>query len=267
MYKYLSNKFRPIGDVPEKRGLLDRIEAVFLKIGNIVELLFILFVWVFIFTNYSSFGNYSLNEIITYLIAGNFISIITGYLLHRSIVHNLLQAGPDELAYNPMKFLRKILSGFSRNFFPFLVAIGLNLLVAYIFIKDLLINFDAAALTVICFMVIFAFITELLIAYLVRHYIISTFETGQPYKIFERIKKLLAGNFFPLSFLPLVFVKISLTLPFAYTFYVPTEIYLKKMTVKDGLYGLAVQIVWIILLYLIARTVWKRKTRSEAKTA
>jgi ABC-2 type transport system permease protein len=106
-------------------------------------------------------------------------------------------------------------------------------------------------------MVLLAFITELFISFLVG---LIAFWTDEIDGIFDSIIKLrtiFAGAYFPINILPLFFVKLSYALPFAYSFFVPTQLYLNKISLLDGLRGIFIQIAWIVMLYLIIKLVWR----------
>jgi ABC-type uncharacterized transport system permease subunit len=72
--------------------------------------------------------------------------------------------------------------------------------------------------------------------------------------------------YFPLSFLGVSFLTISLFFPFAYSFYVPTQLYLNNISYEQGVIGLMVQLFWIVVLYFVIKISWKRKVISTKKS-
>lgn len=76
------------------------------------------------------------------------------------------------------------------------------------------------------------------------------------YATVDRLKRFFAGGYFPLSLLPSGFVTVSFFLPFAYSIFVPAQLYLSKISPWIGLQGLGVQLVWILILALIIKLVW-----------
>jgi len=76
-----------------------------------------------------------------------------------------------------------------------------------------------------------------------------------------RLKKILAGNYFPLNILPMAFVSISMFLPFAYSFFVPAQLYLNKINQAQAIKGIGVQIIWIVIFFIIIKIAWKKKVR------
>ena len=121
--------------------------------------------------------------------------------------------------------------------------------------------FDSVYLLVIFIMLVLAFVTELLLSYLVGLIAFWTDEVDGLYRTIERVEKFFSGGYFPLSILPAGFVNASFLLPFAYSFYVPAQLYLKKIDLATGLKGILVQLAWIVLLYGLVRVVWERGLR------
>jgi ABC-2 type transport system permease protein len=78
---------------------------------------------------------------------------------------------------------------------------------------------------------------------------------------YERLKKFFSGGYFPLSLLPPSFLNLSYALPFAYSIYVPSQLYLNKLDIGTGLRGIGVQVTWILILFGVIHVVWKRGLR------
>ena len=74
----------------------------------------------------------------------------------------------------------------------------------------------------------------------------------------------LSGGMIPLSFFPLWAQFVSKFLPFEYIRYVPIQIYLGKYSVSGTIGMLALQLVWIILLYLLSQAVYKKAFKQFA---
>ena len=252
---------------PNAERLGRRIGGVVLKFGHIIELLTILVVWILIFSQNEMFGGFTRQEIITYLIGGSIISLITGYLLQRLITEDVESEKSYLLVYRPVRYFAHILThGWAKAVLPFAVAVFLNFVILYFFFNSLILNYDIINIFIIGIMVVLTFILEFMIAYLLKLYVFWTIESPDLYQILMRLKKLLAGNYFPLSFLPVIVVKASLLLPFAYSFFVPAELYLGKISQTTAIRGIGIQIGWIVVLYIIIRLAWKKQVL-KAKTA
>ncbi|MFH0892607.1 MAG: ABC-2 family transporter protein [Candidatus Falkowbacteria bacterium] len=252
---------------------LDRVNkkknaAVFLKnavyrMGGTVEILAVLAVWILIFSKRAVLGGLTREEILTYILVGNLIGAATNHLLRRIVVHDISRDNLSLLMNSPASYLAKIIiRGFGRNILPFILSVAFQIFLFYFFIDDFKINSDPYYLSVIAIMLVLAFLSELLILYFLHFFVFWSVESAETYNFILRLKSILAGSYFPLVIWPAI-VNISLVMPFAYSCFVPAELYLKKTGLETGLRGICVQMIWIMVLYIILKIVWTRKTHRQ----
>lgn len=72
------------------------------------------------------------------------------------------------------------------------------------------------------------------------------------------IRWMFNGHAFPLDILGRVFQTFALALPFAYSAFVPAQVYLGRMGTNDILLAFAVEGIWIAVLWQLTRFLWKR---------
>ena len=65
----------------------------------------------------------------------------------------------------------------------------------------------------------------------------------------------------PIWFMPTFLRKIVSYTPFESIYYTPIRIYLGELAGNEILYGMAMQVVWIAILYLIGNLFWKNGVR------
>jgi len=255
-------KFIPLTKITEKNIFLEKLRNFAYGISGIIEILIILGLWFILFGKTSILGGFTRQEIIAYLLLGNLISIINSYILYKIINHDLVSPGSKMLVLKPIRYFFHIIkNGFSKYFLNFLILIIFDLILIYFLIEDFTFHFDLNYILVILVITILAFVIEFLLAYLANLYIFWIIDSSDLYKIIIRLKNFLSGSYFPLSLMPAIYLNISLLLPFAYSFFVPTQLYLKKIDLSTGLVGILIQIFWIIILYLIIKIAWKRKSQ------
>ena len=253
--------------VNDRKERYNKTSSFMFKLGGVVELLVILIIWIVIFRDQTMFGGYTREEIITYIIGGSIIGLFSGFLLQRLIATDLKSEKSMLLVYRPIKYFSHILiNGWGKIMLPFVIAVGLHFTILIIFKDSFVVNVSPLVFVIIGVMIVLAFIIEFLLAYLLKLYVFWTIESPQLHRLVMRFKKFLAGNYFPLSFLPLVFVQVSLVLPFAYGFFVPAQLYLKKMSALDGMRGIVIQAVWIGVLYVLIRLKWKKKIQESLES-
>lgn len=247
-----------------KKNSMEYFGGVIYKTGGVIEVLLIIFVWWFIFTQNEMFGGFTRNEMITYILFGNMIGVLTSFFLQNLILEETSSRKSDLLMYTPIKyFFRLFKNGLGKNFIPFLLMIFFHISALYYLSNDIVTNFDLLYLVVIITMLILSFVIEFLLVYLSSLFIFWTIESEARQKFLVRIKKFLAGSYIPLSLLPLSVMYFGLAFPFAYSIFVPGELYLRKIEVSLGVKGLLVQCFWIVTLYIIVKWKWKKKKNEE----
>ena len=73
-----------------------------------------------------------------------------------------------------------------------------------------------------------------------------------------------AGGLFPLDILPKPLFILSQYLPFSYFIYFPLTIYIGHLNQSSIIYGLIIGIVWAIVLWSLAKIIWKKGLKEYA---
>lgn len=251
-----------INQLPRKGTAWKKLRSWLQKTGGMLEFAALISLWIFIFRDFDTLGGFTLEEMITYLVIGHVIGLASGYFLERTIADDLSRGDPKILLYRPIRYFFHILpDGIIKFFLPFVILIMVYVLVILLFLENLVINAEPIFLAVIMIMIALSFITEFLIAYLVNMNIFWTVQSGGSYILIMRLKKFFAGNYFPLDLLPLPLLNASFALPFSYSFFVPTQLYLKKIDPEIALLGLAIQLVWIFAIFAIIKLSWMARSK------
>jgi len=253
-----------IQNANKQNTILNKLGFFLLKFSNLFEVFIIVLFWIIIFKNSNSSGEFTRENVIVYILIGNFISLITGFFSFNIVNKEIQNKNSKMLIYNPIKyFFHVIFSNFAKFIPIFIFSALIYSLFLHYFSNNFLINKNPMLLLIIAIMIILAFFTEFLIIYLINIYIFWTFESKHLFQIIIRLKKIISGNYFPIDMLSVVFVKISYYLPFAYSFFVPTQLYLKKINIQNGIKGIIIQIFWIIFLYIIISISWHKQIQKN----
>jgi ABC-2 type transport system permease protein len=256
----------PLDKPIEKKGVLYYLHLFAYRLGNLLEVGFIIFFWWLIIAHVNIFSDFTWQEMVIYLIVGNIISLITNILFRLSVEKEAQNSDARLLLRQPKKYFSFIVKGgFMKFLISFIVLTAIYLFSLQFFKENFTPNFNIVYLSIIVIMVLLAFVIEFLLTYLIRLSVFWTMESSEVYKITMRLKKILSGYYFPLSLLPTMFVNISLTLPFAYSFFVPTQLYLRKISLSLGFKGLFVQSVWIIILYAAVKILLAKRFQTQKK--
>jgi ABC-2 type transport system permease protein len=257
-YHFFMKKFLTIVKAYWQRSLTYRFTVVAYRVGEIGEVLIVVLMWTAIYRNQQLISGLTLSEMITYILIGSFFHAAIRNFLADIIGRDIKEGTLSMFLVKPMSYFSYVLSREVGRMSLATIMSTASVFVTIFFFKTFIWNFNPLYGAVIFLMVILAFITELLLSYLIGLVAFWTDEVIGLYSTIEKIRKFFSGGYFPINLLPLVFVKISFALPFAYSFFVPAQLYLKKLDLSSGLKGLGVQVVWVMILYGTIKIVWNR---------
>jgi len=252
-------KYLTIINVYWQRALTYRSAIFAYRVGEMAEVLILILMWSSIYDKQDIIKGFTLPEMITYVLIGNLFHAITRNFLTGIVAGDIKDGRLSVFLLQPISYFNFIVSReLGRLSVAFLMSVSTQIIVILFFLSKFIINSDLIYISVILLMIILAFISELLISYLIGLIAFWADEVDGIYETVNRLRKFFSGGYFPLNFLPPVFVTASFSLPFAYSFFVPAQLYLKKIDISAGIKGVFVQLVWIALLYGIIRLLWKR---------
>lgn len=245
-----------------------RFTTIMFRVGEITEILVLILMWTAIYASGSGIiKGFTLNEMITYVLIGNLCMVAVRNFLPSFVSRDINEGRLSMFLVKPIPYIKFVFfNELGRAALAVFVSVMSQFLIILFFLDKFILNKDLLYLLLIFAMVFLSFIIELLIGFLVGTIAFWTDEVDGIQATIDRIKKFFAGGYFPLSLLPVALASLSMYLPFAYSFFVPAQLYLKKIDLHTGLIGLGVQMVWIILLSFILNFVWKKGLRKYEAT-
>lgn len=244
-----------------QRSFAYRFTIFAYRIGELAEILIVVLMWQAIYSggNGTIIKGFTEAEMITYVLVGNFFTMIVRNFLSNIIAIDIKEGRLSMYLIRPMRYFSYVLSReIGRITLVIAMCFVTQSLLILSFSHTFLWNRHPLTLALITVMIILAFMTELLISYLVGLIAFWTDEVDGIYSTIDRLKVFFSGGYFPISLLPAIFVRVSFLLPFAYSFFVPAQLYLGKISLQVGVQGVITQVVWIGILYGLIRLVWKR---------
>lgn len=253
-------KYLTIMQVSWCRQLTFRLNFLGFRLANIVEIGGQIIVWSIIYSKIQVVNGYSYNEMITYVIIGwLFLFITSNYGIENVVAKEIYSGSLSNMIVKPVSYLRyTTFLSLGRVSIALTTAVILMLIFVIIFRNNFIYPSSWQHLILIVVMVFFGYFINLFYRILSGFVAFWTIETNGLFTFFNVVFKFMAGAFFPLNLLPDLYVKISYLLPFTYIFYFPTQLYLGKLTLLDGLKGLGAQIIWIVILYFLIKIIWKK---------
>ncbi|MFA6106724.1 MAG: ABC-2 family transporter protein [Patescibacteria group bacterium] len=257
------NKYLAITKIEMSRQLQHRFQVASYRVGNLIEVIIPLIIWTVAFRSAGVIKGYTYDEMITYVVVGWLILYLTAsYGFERVLALLIYDGALSQFITKPISFLRYAFTlGFSRS----LLAIFLSLIIqaGVIFIAREHIVFRAGLLDglILILMVALAVVIRLFYSILISLAAFWTDEISGVDFTASSIIKFFSGAFFPVNILPAFFMNLSLATPFIYTYYFPVQIVLGKVSTVSAVKGLAVELLWIFIMYAIIKIVWRAGLR------
>lgn len=250
-------KYFTIINIFWQRALTYRFTVFSYRIGEILEMLILILMWSNIYKNTPIIGGLNYREMITYVLVGNLFRVMVRNFLSDMIARNIRYGEMSVFLLRPMGYFTfMFFKEVGRISIATLMSLFSQLFILSFFWQIFLTNTNPLILFIIFLIIILAFLTEFLIAYIIGLLAFWFDEVDGLYATIDRLKTFFSGGYFPLSLLPGYFVSLSFFLPFSYTFYIPAQLYLNKLDISLGIKGLLIQLVWIGILTMATKIVW-----------
>lgn len=241
-----------------QRALAYRFTVLAYRVGEVFEVLILVLMWSAIYGDQQTIRGFTRQEMLTYVLIGNLFSVVVRNWSHQVVSNQIHDGTLSTFLTQPINYFHYfVFRELGRHSLPTALSVGSQLMVIAFFYKIIIINPGFLMWLVIVAMLVLAFITELFISFLIGTIAFWTEETDGLHATIERLKRFFSGGYFPLNLLPSAVLQTSFFLPFAYSVYIPTQIYLGKIDIATGVYGLLTQVMWIVVLYCIIQLVWR----------
>lgn len=228
--------------------------------GNIAELVALTVIWTIVYRDIDLINGYSVQEMISYVVFAWFFSFLTTtYAFEQNVARDIHMGTLSNLLVKPQSYIRYVMAVASgRITIAFLIVLVQGAIVFSFFRNTLIFSLDFATIILLFFMLVATYFINLFLSILIGFIAFWTTEINGTYYSLKVFSRFMSGTFFPISLLPVFFVKTSYFLPFVYTIYIPVQLYLGKISFAEGLKGLMMEILWLVGLYAIIKIVWKR---------
>lgn len=254
------DQFITFSKIQWQKVLFWRLSVFVYRIGEMLEKIILVSMWVFIYGSSSGMiKGYSMEEMVTYVLMGGLFSAMSFNLIWGSVSRDIEKGDLSLFLVKPVSYIKyQIYTEFGGWALNILASILAQSIVIFLFIDKLIINKDIKTLAVILLMIALTIFIEILIGLLMGFIAFwSEGEVGGFHNLVTIIRKFFSGVYFPLSLLPSSLSFVGFYLPFAYSFFVPAQIYLGKMDLDNAWKGIVIQLIWIFILSILVKLVWK----------
>jgi len=233
-------------------------------VSNVLYFLGLIILWVAIYEGRDFVGNYSFNEMITYIIIGG---IIGGYISFISIgdsIDNWINHGYLNVwlskPYNVTHYL--FFDDLGRRMTNIWLEAIAFLAIIIPFSNYLIFPHKLITYLIVVALMLLGGLLNYLLFYNLGILAFWMEQTWGARFALRMISTVASGSIIPLSLLPGLFGKIILFLPFSYMIYFPNQVFLERLTNSQVLKGIFCEAAWILGLYILSLFLWKKGLKS-----
>ncbi len=233
-----------------------RLNFVLWRLRMVLSTLVTLFLWLGVFDTRASFGSYSKERLLSYLL---FSSLVTAFIASSRIsglAFEIQSGGIMNLLLKPLSIFGYYASTDAADKLTNLLFGVLEFALIVTFFRIPLV----APQQIGWFLVFFAsavcisFSINLMLSFVG----FWTPEVWAPRFLFMMLVTFVSGAYFPLDLLPPLAYRILLFTPFPYLYFLPTKILIDGVQSNFFAQQLICSIGWAIVLFYLAKMMWKR---------
>jgi ABC-2 type transport system permease protein len=234
-----------------------RSDVVIVIISNIVMLLTQVFLWHSLYSGKGAVAGVNETQMITYAV----ISTLMGLLMHTSVQDIIVQKiVTGDIAVDFIKPINPLFNWMSddigNNLSMFCLAFIPIILISLLFKPVLKLTLLTGILLLPSVILSFAILWVMFAA--VGLLAFWFMELGNLGIVQGQVIRILAGSFIPLWFFPGWVQKISQYLPFQYIAQFPLSICIGKLTGREIIRGIGIQLFWFCLITIVLFFIWRK---------
>lgn len=244
-----------------QRNLSYKANAIMFFIGDGMILVVTYYLWKAIYASSSTsvINGFNFNEMVVYVM----MSFLTGLIINTDVSYSIMSEVKDgSIAINlirPISYQKRMLfEGLGNVLYNFVVLFIMGSIAVTIFLYQSNMSLTLGRVIAYFISVTMGIMLNFYYSYafgLLSFKLTNMWGISQ---IMGAITQLLSGALIPLVFFPQWAQGLFNYLPFSSMIYIPTMIYLGKMETEQMLGALLIQFIWVIILAIIAKLVWKK---------
>jgi ABC-2 type transport system permease protein len=229
-----------------------RFNTLSYLLTQVVILMGTLIIWYYNISNGST--GLGFNEIVSYYLIGQIfiLQVEPHWAVSEDIQYGKFST---KLLRPESTWISYLVEDIGTNLFTNIVKICISIVIAVVFSNFVILPKNPVTYLIFAVALIIAYLVNLLISFIasfITFYVINSHGTLEFY---SQIKIFCSGWYFPLNILPIT--QPLLYLPFAFTYFYPTQIFLEKQTTADSFLILFYGIISVLILYFLASLIYK----------
>ncbi len=243
--------------------LVYRVNFFFRAAFGLIPLAGTLFVWRAIYADKpagANIGAYTLSGMVSYYLLVNFVDALTAVAEDDwQIAADIKDGNISQFLLKPLDYLayRMCLYVSGRAIYTVFAIVPVALFTFWLR-ADFTLPSDPMTAGIFALSVVLAGLLQFFLAYVMALLAFWVLDVSTFIFIQFAFEYLASGHLFPLDILPGWLAQLLKLTPYPYLCYFPISVYLGRATGPELWQGLAMQILWVVLGYGLARLVWSR---------
>jgi ABC-2 type transport system permease protein len=229
-----------------------RLNTLSYLLTQVVILLGTLIIWYYNISNGSTGLGFA--EIVSYYLIGQIF--IVQIEPHWSVSEDIQYGKFSTKLLRPEStWISYLVEDLGTNLFTNIIKVSISAGLAIMFSNYIILPTNPVTYLIFAAALVIAYSINILISFLVSFITFYVTNSHGTLELYSQIKIFCSGWYFPLNILPIT--QPLLFLPFAFTYYYPTQIFLEKQPTSQSLAILGYGVIIIFLLYFLASVVYK----------
>lgn len=233
-----------------------RLNFILWRLRMMLSTLITLFLWLGVFDNRTTFGDYSKERLLSYILFSSLVATFVTSTRTSSLAYEIQSGGIMNLLLKPLSVFGYYASTDAAdkliNVFFGLIEFSLIIF----FFKISLVTPQQIGLFLLFLMIAacISFSINLMLSFIG----FWTPEVWAPRFLFMMLVTFISGAYFPLDLLPPLAYRILLFTPFPYLYFLPTKILIDGVQNQYFIQQLVCSLGWAVGLLYLANSVWKK---------
>jgi len=238
-----------------------RASLLIWMIGQVLEPLVYLIVWSVVSEGSGgSVGGYTTSGFAGYFILLMLVNQVTYTWIMYEFEHRIREG---ILSFALLKPVHPIHSDIADNVSSKLITLPIMIVIAAALAALFQASISPAPWAVAVFIpaLLLAFLVRLLLEWTLAQAAFWTTRVGAMNQVYFVMMLFLSGQIAPLTLLPHPLQVVATLLPFRWLINFPVELLLGQLTLAEALIGLGAQVGWLIVSFILFRTIWRAVVR------
>ena len=237
-----------------------KANVIIFMFGDLLMLAVTYYLWKAIYGSSSEavINGFTLNQMIIYVFITFLTSLMTSVDISQDISREVLDGSIAINLVRPINYEKRMFfQGLGNVFYNFIVIFLITFTLTTFLFYRYFGYINVINIIIYFISIVLGILISFYFSYIFGLFSFKITNMWGMSQIMQAIIQLLSGTLIPIAFFPSWAQAIVKLFPFSSVIYTPTMIYLGKLSNTEIIVSLGIQVFWIVLLMIIAKSMWK----------